>query len=260
MNLGEKIYKLRKEKGLSQEVLAEQLGTTRQAVSKWENNQGFPETEKILQLSNIFEVSTDFLLKDEKLMQSATEERGYYVSMEMATSYIANAKKLSRYMGIGFMSLALTGIPYVMLDVNTTGRYLGIGICIAVGIISFVLGMFTEQERFKVLKQEPLIFDYGYMKDLTAEYRSRKKKYIALSASCTVLFILSVLALSLTVRENVMWADYRSFIFLGFSIGLLGMVYSAGTMEAYELLVNNEHYTSRLLFKIRRKIKQKLEM
>ena len=53
MNLGEKIFKLRKEKGLSQEALAEQIGTTRQAVSKWENNQGFPETEKLLQLSNI---------------------------------------------------------------------------------------------------------------------------------------------------------------------------------------------------------------
>ena len=66
MNLGEKIFKLRKEKGFSQEVLAEKLGTTRQAVSKWENNQGFPETEKLLQLSNIFEVSTDFLLKDAK--------------------------------------------------------------------------------------------------------------------------------------------------------------------------------------------------
>ena len=66
MNLGEKIFKLRKEKGFSQEVLAEKLGTTRQAVSKWENNQGFPETEKLMQLSNIFEVSVDFLLKDEK--------------------------------------------------------------------------------------------------------------------------------------------------------------------------------------------------
>ena len=59
MNLGEKILKLRKEKGLSQEALAEQLGTTRQAVSKWENNQGYPETEKLLQLSNVFEVSTE---------------------------------------------------------------------------------------------------------------------------------------------------------------------------------------------------------
>ena len=53
MRFGEKLFKLRKEKGLSQEALAEQIGTTRQAVSKWENNQGFPETEKLLQLSLI---------------------------------------------------------------------------------------------------------------------------------------------------------------------------------------------------------------
>ena len=61
MNFGEKLFKLRKEKGLSQEALADQLGTTRQAVSKWENNQGYPETEKILQLSQLFGVSTDYL-------------------------------------------------------------------------------------------------------------------------------------------------------------------------------------------------------
>ena len=64
MTFGEKLYKLRKEKGLSQEALAEQVSTTRQAVSKWENNQGFPETEKLMMLSNIFEVSIDYLLKD----------------------------------------------------------------------------------------------------------------------------------------------------------------------------------------------------
>ena len=48
MTFGEKLYKLRKGKGLSQEALAEQLNTTRQAISKWENNQGFPETDKLL--------------------------------------------------------------------------------------------------------------------------------------------------------------------------------------------------------------------
>ena len=42
MTFGEKLFKLRKERGLSQEALAEQLGTTRQAVSKWENHQGYP--------------------------------------------------------------------------------------------------------------------------------------------------------------------------------------------------------------------------
>lgn len=46
MNFGEKLFSLRKEKGLSQEALAEQLNTSRQAVSKWENNQGYPETAK----------------------------------------------------------------------------------------------------------------------------------------------------------------------------------------------------------------------
>lgn len=64
MSFGEKLFRLRKEKGLSQEALAEQVGTTRQAVSKWENDQGFPETEKLLLLAGIFEVSTDYLLKE----------------------------------------------------------------------------------------------------------------------------------------------------------------------------------------------------
>lgn len=61
MTFGEKLFKLRKERGLSQEALAEQANTTRQAISKWENNQGFPETEKLMLLSNIFEVSIDYL-------------------------------------------------------------------------------------------------------------------------------------------------------------------------------------------------------
>ena len=110
MNLGEKIYKLRKERNLSQEALAELVGTTRQAISKWENNQGYPETEKLLLLSNVFEVSIDFLLKDEKT-ESSADEKGYYVSREMAVGYIANEKKICKYFGAGFALFALAGIP-----------------------------------------------------------------------------------------------------------------------------------------------------
>ena len=112
MNLGEKIYKLRKEKGLSQEALAELVGTTRQAISKWENNQGYPETEKLLMLSNVFEVSIDFLLKDEKT-ETGAEEKGYYVSREMAVGYIGNEKKTSKFFGAGCALFALSGIPYI---------------------------------------------------------------------------------------------------------------------------------------------------
>ena len=54
MKFGEKLQKLRKEKGMSQEELAARLHVSRQAVSKWENDQGYPETEKMLMIGNIF--------------------------------------------------------------------------------------------------------------------------------------------------------------------------------------------------------------
>lgn len=65
MDLADKIIALRKKKGWSQEELAEKTGVSRQAVSKWEGAQSVPDLSKILLLSEIFEVSTDYLLKDD---------------------------------------------------------------------------------------------------------------------------------------------------------------------------------------------------
>ena len=63
--LNEKIYQLRKRKGLSQEELASQLTVSRQSISKWELGESVPDTENVVQLSKIFCVSTDYLLNDE---------------------------------------------------------------------------------------------------------------------------------------------------------------------------------------------------
>ena len=62
MILADKIILLRKRKGWSQEELAEQLGVTRQSVSKWEGAQSVPDIQKIIQMSEIFGVTTDYLL------------------------------------------------------------------------------------------------------------------------------------------------------------------------------------------------------
>lgn len=258
MKLGEKIYQLRKEKGLSQEALAEQIGTTRQAVSKWENDQGFPETEKLLQLATIFEVSTDFLLKDEKTIKKS-DETGYYVSKEMAKGYIASEKKVSKYMSVGFMFFALAGIPYIMFAQNTTWKYLGMAICIVLGIISCVLGMFAEKEEYKILKQEVLLFDYDVLKQLTNEYKAVKKKYMIITIPCTILCILGLIALALTVRDYVAWSEYHAFIFLAFAIGLLGFIYTVGISDAYELIVKNDQYSRNIFFKFRRMIRNKID-
>lgn len=76
--LSEKLYKLRKNSGLSQEQLAEQLNVSRQAISKWESGTAVPESEKLITISNYFGVSVDYLLKDEeeqvKSIDGITEE------------------------------------------------------------------------------------------------------------------------------------------------------------------------------------------
>lgn len=65
MSIGDKIQQLRKASNLSQEQLANQLDVSRQAISKWELNESMPDPDKIVLLSDIFSVSTDYLLRDQ---------------------------------------------------------------------------------------------------------------------------------------------------------------------------------------------------
>ena len=81
MKLPDKIIKLRKENGWSQEELAEKLDISRQAISRWENGTALPDAQNILQISKLFHVTTDYLLNDDyesdrdiPLVRTATQE------------------------------------------------------------------------------------------------------------------------------------------------------------------------------------------
>lgn len=74
MIFADKLITLRKKAGWSQEELAEKLNVTRQSVSKWEGAQSVPDIDKILQLSCLFGVTTDYLLKDEQAEPEYTED------------------------------------------------------------------------------------------------------------------------------------------------------------------------------------------
>ena len=88
MTLGEKIQKLRKQKGFSQEALAEKVTVTRQTISKWELNQSTPDLDFIAQLSNIFNVSSDYLIKDELVEPDELQfkKRTYKLSEKFKTN------------------------------------------------------------------------------------------------------------------------------------------------------------------------------
>lgn len=75
MTFGERLYQLRKEKNLSQEDLAERLGVSRQSISRWENGSATPDFEKTVRLSEIFETSTDYLLKGETAFSNVSNPK-----------------------------------------------------------------------------------------------------------------------------------------------------------------------------------------
>ena len=99
MILANKITEERKKNGWSQEELANQLGVSRQAVSKWESASSVPDLQRVLELSKLFGVTTDYLLKDEIGPEPVAERMVYSgeelrkVSMEEANAFLALKEK-----------------------------------------------------------------------------------------------------------------------------------------------------------------------
>lgn len=82
MSFGENLKNVRKQRGITQEELAETLSVSRQAISKWESDSGYPETEKLLQLSKTLNISLDYLMNDVSEIQEKEqkEERNVVIA------------------------------------------------------------------------------------------------------------------------------------------------------------------------------------
>ncbi len=259
MTFGEKLFKLRKEKGLSQEALAEKLNTTRQAISKWENSQGFPETEKLLMIGNIFEVSIDYLLKD-TAEQSNENEKGYYVSKEMAEGYLVSQLKTSKYFSMGFSLLILSAIPYFVFRQEPL-IYAILIIMIAVLGIGAVTAGFIEEDRYTILKKESLIFDQNFLKELKARYEDMKNKYAVLMIIGICSIVAGGIAFLLVKKEfvpsDVLMPYYP--IFIAFiAIGIFILIRTLSVIDAYRILVKNEEHMNRLSNNMMKKVKKRL--
>ena len=130
MILADKIISLRKKAGWSQEELAAQLNVTRQSVSKWEGAQSVPDMDKVVQMSRLFGVTTDFLLKDEL----ETEEYGEVssvptlrrVSMAEAATYLDLRKAAAPKMALATFLCIISPSPLIMLGAMSEISSLGI--------------------------------------------------------------------------------------------------------------------------------------
>ncbi len=145
MTFSEKLTSLRRKQGLSQEQLAVRLGVTRQSVSKWESGQVQPEIPKLVALSELFEVSVDYLVKDcleepEPTPReiSRLEEKVDAINRQIDTSYYAYTSK-ARLFGLPLLSIRFGKQRYpdrnnTAFGIVAVGNF-AVGV-VAVGLIS----------------------------------------------------------------------------------------------------------------------------
>ena len=124
MILADKIMENRKKNGWSQEELADRLGVSRQSVSKWEGAQAVPDMKKIIQMSELFGVSTDYLLRDDietptepevKPVDNGLEETVRSVSMEEANAFLEHNEKAAVTVSTGVMMCILSPTILILL-------------------------------------------------------------------------------------------------------------------------------------------------
>ncbi|MDE7203599.1 MAG: helix-turn-helix domain-containing protein [Lachnospiraceae bacterium] len=119
MNLADRIQHLRKTKGISQEELADQIGVSRQAVSKWESAQSTPDIEKIILLSDYFGTTTDYLLKGINPVKEAKSKWNAIVFTVAGTVFNAIGLVASIMIWIERRMFYATGVGIVMMLLGT---------------------------------------------------------------------------------------------------------------------------------------------
>lgn len=114
MNFNEKLIKLRKERGLSQEELGAAVGVSRQTISKWELAQSYPDFQKLVLLSDYFKISLDTLVKDidvEDVRDKNLNEK----QLSMIYKDITTAKKTVGTVVNIFCAIAVIGVMFFVL-------------------------------------------------------------------------------------------------------------------------------------------------
>ena len=221
MILAEKIIKLRKQKGWSQEELALQMNVSRQSVSKWESMSSLPDLDKIIRLSELFGVSTDYLLKDNMEEEPgyensgakepvSTKENRVEVTLEEATAYMELVEKMAKKIAAGVAMCILSPVFLIVFTTYAdTGRIamrpeaagtVGVGVLlvmVAVAVMIFISAG-IKLDKYEYLEKEILELQYGIAGITQAKKEIHERTYkksisigVALCIVCAVPLIVA---------------------------------------------------------------------
>lgn len=269
MILADKIINLRKKNGWSQEELAEKLGVTRQSISKYEGAQSIPDLDKILKLSEIFGVTTDYLIKDEleeeeyapsqmQENESESDRSVHKVTMEMANEYLqiidwsagktAFATMLCILSPIVLLMLgAMSEMPNYHISENAAA---GIGICVLIVLIAIAVTIFIlcgmKTKKYEFMEKEDIETVYGVsgmVKEKRDAYHSMYVTQLVIGIACCICSVIPLFG-TLAVSESDFYMVSAVCMLLALvAIGTYFIVRSAAKMNAMNQLLEEEDYT-----------------
>lgn len=210
MILADKIIKLRKRNGWSQEELAEKMQVSRQAVSKWEGAQTIPDIEKILMLGSLFGVTTDYLLKDEIEDEEFTDETKSSVkrvTLAQANDFLRWRKSASVRIAAATFLCIIAVIPLLILGAASEISALnisenlagGVGLTVLLVLAAIAVAIFIfcgfKNAPYEFIDKEPFKTEYGVAGMVQERKKAFKSTYSALNIIGTFICILSPIPL-----------------------------------------------------------------
>ena len=261
MILADKIVSLRKKAGWSQEELAEQLGVTRQSVSKWEGAQSIPDMDKVVQMSRLFGVTTDYLLKDEIEEQAAAlveESPLRRVTMAQAADYLARRRAAAPKVAFAVLLCIVSPVTLLLLAaMSEVQRFpisgntaAGIGLCVMLVLVAVAVSIFlrtaAEVRDYRFLEEEPFETEYGVtgmVRQRQREYADTRTRYTTIGA---VLYVLAAAPLFAAVCVNgsdLLYVAAVGALLVLVGIGCLFLVNAGVYSGAMEQLLEEGDYT-----------------
>lgn len=260
MILADKIIRLRKKNGWSQEELAEKMKVSRQAVSKWEGAQTIPDLEKILQLGELFGVTTDYLLKDEMEEEEFTDNDTMpflrRVTMSEASEYIKWRQVASVRIAVATFLCILSPIPLLLLGAATEtqkklseGLAVGIGLGVLLVLVAIAVGIYIfcdyRNAPYRFLEEEPFDTEYGVKGMVKEKQKEFSKTYVRHNIIGTCLCIISPVPLfSVMDREDSFLAVVMLTVtMLLAGIGVVFLVTGGVRFASFQRLLKEGQFT-----------------
>lgn len=264
MILADKIVSLRKKAGWSQEDLAENLGVTRQSVSKWEGAQSVPDMDKVVMMSRLFGVSTDFLLKDELEEETpcaAAQDDDTplrRVSLTQASAYLALRKAAAPKIAIATALCIISPVTLILLaGMSEVQRFhisenaaSGIGLCVLLALVALAVSIFlrtgAEAKEFRFLDEEPFETEYGVegmVRQRQQEYKDTHTRLVTVGVALCVLAAIPLFAAMCINGSDLLYIAAVCALLVLVAIGCLALVTAGVYQGAMERLLEEGDYT-----------------